>query len=113
MNRGKQRRIRRLDFDLAWQDDAACRGPITAGGIDWHRGELHTIFFPELADRDAATAAITLAKAICRSCCPVMHECRRYAIDAREPDGVWGGLDPQERRREARRNRRKDHHGDH
>lgn len=102
-------KIRRLDFDLAWQEDAACRGPVSAGGIDWRRGELHLIFFPELGDRDAATQAVTLAKAICRTC-PVMRECRTYAIDAREPDGVWGGLDPQERRREARRARRKDNH---
>lgn len=37
------------------------------------------------------------AKKICFSC-PVLGACREYAIDIREPHGVWGGLSEQERR---------------
>jgi WhiB family redox-sensing transcriptional regulator len=35
-------------------------------------------------------------KAVC-STCPVVDQCREYAIDAAEPYGVWGGLTPLER----------------
>ncbi len=31
------------------------------------------------------------AKLVCASC-PVLHACRTYALDMREPLGVWGGL---------------------
>jgi WhiB family redox-sensing transcriptional regulator len=36
------------------------------------------------------------AKAICAGC-PVKAECADYAIRAREPYGVWGGLTEEER----------------
>ncbi|MDF3310658.1 WhiB family transcriptional regulator [Rhodococcus sp. T2V] len=36
------------------------------------------------------------AKRIC-SGCPVLAECRQYAVDASEPHGIWGGLTPRER----------------
>nr|WP_277424633.1 WhiB family transcriptional regulator [Kocuria palustris] len=32
----------------------------------------------------------------CRSC-PARIACATYAVDAREPAGVWGGLTPKER----------------
>lgn len=67
-----------------WQDDAACRGADTA------------VFFP----RDEAGAAE--AKAICDTC-PVAQECLEWAIETRQPDGVWGGLTPTERHRLIRR----------
>ncbi len=37
-----------------------------------------------------APADIEEAKRICTSC-PVIEECFQYAIDYREPCGVWGG----------------------
>jgi WhiB family transcriptional regulator, redox-sensing transcriptional regulator len=37
------------------------------------------------------------AKQICWSC-PVLESCRRYALNAHEPYGIWGGLTPSERR---------------
>jgi WhiB family redox-sensing transcriptional regulator len=37
------------------------------------------------------------AKAICMRC-PVLEECRRHALAAREPYGVWGGMTEEERR---------------
>jgi len=36
------------------------------------------------------------AKAVCARC-PVIENCLRFALRAREPYGVWGGLSPEER----------------
>ena len=63
-----------------WREDAACRDLDTA------------IFFPET---DEATAA---AKAVCATC-PVREACLQFALVTRQDDGVWGGLDENERRR--------------
>lgn len=38
------------------------------------------------------------AKAVCARC-PVVNECRAYALREGETEGIWGGLTPQERRR--------------
>ncbi len=38
------------------------------------------------------------AKAVCAQC-PVRMECLEWAIDTRQPHGVWGGLDEHERER--------------
>ncbi len=46
-----------------------------------------------LSHRDRADRA----KAICQLC-PVLEQCRRHALAAREPYGVWGGLTEEERR---------------
>lgn len=48
-------------------------------------------FFP-LGD-DAATEA----RDICTAC-PVRGQCLAYAVTADESFGIWGGLDPQQRR---------------
>ena len=70
----------------AWQRRAACRGP-----------ESSLFFPPSLAetrsDRDAREAR---AKAICAEC-PVTTECLEYALEIREPLGIWGGLNEFER----------------
>lgn len=72
---------------LIWQERAACRGP------------LGSVFFPPLATERKVEklAREERAKAICRAC-PVLAECREYAISIREPHGVWGGMSEQERR---------------
>jgi WhiB family redox-sensing transcriptional regulator len=67
-----------------WRLDAACRDLDTA------------VFFPETDDETAA------AKAVCASC-PVREACLEFAIITRQDDGVWGGLDENERRRVRRR----------
>ena len=36
------------------------------------------------------------AKEFC-SQCPVIDQCAKYAIEANEMDGIWGGLAPKER----------------
>jgi WhiB family redox-sensing transcriptional regulator len=40
---------------------------------------------------------VTAAKAICAAC-RVLTECRDYALRTRQPFGVWGGLDEEQRR---------------
>lgn len=69
-----------------WQLHGACRGMDSAYFFhpDGERGATRQV----RADR---------AKAICRSC-PVIEECRRHAIAAREPYGIWGGMTEDERR---------------
>ncbi len=51
-------------------------------------------FFPTKED----LGAIVKAKAVC-STCPVSGECLTWAIETNQPDGVWGGHTPKERRR--------------
>lgn len=65
-----------------WQLAAACRG------------EESKAFFD-----DTSSANESAAKEICGRC-PVVAQCREYAIDAEEPYGIWGGLAPDERVRE-------------
>jgi hypothetical protein len=50
------------------------------------------LFFPE------SSANPNEAKRICSSC-PVQTECLTYAIEQNDPNGVWGGLGPRERKR--------------
>ncbi len=69
-----------------WQRDAACR-------------EVNsTVFFGPVGERGGVRREREQrAKAICADC-PVQLACRRHALDAAEPYGVWGGLTPEERR---------------
>lgn len=73
--------------EVLWQDRAACRGP------------NHGIFFPpsQLERRSEKRMREKRAKEICASC-PVLAECRHYAITIREQHGIWGGLTEGERR---------------
>ena len=77
---------RPVDDDWSWQLRGACRGARSAVFFhpDHERGQARR-------NRDAK------AKAVC-ACCPVIVECRRHAITAEEPYGVWGGQDETERR---------------
>ncbi|MFM7224049.1 MAG: WhiB family transcriptional regulator [Actinomycetota bacterium] len=70
--------------DTEWLDAAACRGATT------------DVFFP--TSESGKVAAVRICAA-----CPVREECLEYAIATRQPEGVWGGLDPVERRRLLRR----------
>lgn len=46
-------------------------------------------------------AAVTEAKALCAQC-PIRAACADHAIRRGEPDGIWGGLTPAERRARRR-----------
>lgn len=65
-----------------WQDRAACK-----------TADAEAIFFP-VSTTDVTIAA---AKEICRSC-PVIDACARFALERREPHGVWGGMSEKERK---------------
>jgi WhiB family redox-sensing transcriptional regulator len=38
-----------------------------------------------------------IAKSLCQTC-PIIDDCRKYALEEKEEFGIWGGLDPEERR---------------
>ena len=73
--------------DVLWQQRAACRGP------------NHDIFFPpsQMERRSEKRLRERRAKEICASC-PVLADCRTYALQIREQHGIWGGLTEGERR---------------
>jgi WhiB family redox-sensing transcriptional regulator len=75
--------LRQGDWD--WQMSAACRGSDTS-----------TFYHPENERGPSRTRRETRAKAVCAAC-PVIESCLRWALAAREPYGVWGGLSVEER----------------
>ena len=73
----------------AWQEHAACKG------MDSSR------FFPPERERASTAAArIAGAKKICADC-PVLVECRAFALRVREPYGVWVGSPSRTAKRSA------------
>jgi WhiB family redox-sensing transcriptional regulator len=81
--------IRRLPAPLAefwdWQLHAACR-----------TADPSVFFHPENERGPARSARERAAKSIC-STCPVITECREFALRTRETYGVWGGLSESDR----------------
>jgi WhiB family redox-sensing transcriptional regulator len=76
-----------LTEDGLWQRRAACRGPES------------TLFYAPTApearpDRELREQR---AKQICAEC-GVRPECLDYALQIREPHGIWGGYNELERR---------------
>jgi WhiB family redox-sensing transcriptional regulator len=69
---------------LEWSDRAAC---LSAEPEQ---------FFP-VGGAAASGWETAAAKQVCAGC-SVLMECRDYALTTRQPFGVWGGLDEQERR---------------
>lgn len=70
--------------DFIWQDDAEC-------SKKQHRAIAPKFFSSEPRERAEA-------KNLCYSC-PVRKECLKYALEAKELWGVWGGKDESEIRR--------------
>lgn len=70
---------------MSWMGKAACRGK---------DGELWFALPGTVGEREA--------RARCASC-PVRRECLDEALAEGMDHGIWGGLDPEERRVEARR----------
>jgi len=56
------------------------------------------LFFP-IGSGPIAEAQTAQAKAVCRACA-VTVECLRWAVDTGQVEGVWGGRDAAERRRD-------------
>lgn len=73
--------------DDEWRDRAACLGLPS------------DLFFP---DDSGSNSLAEGAKAVCVTC-PVLHECREWALEHERKYGVAGGMTPNERQREWRR----------
>lgn len=83
---------RQLDAEAVhWTDNAACRVP----------GTDPELFFP-VSETGMAHRQVTQAKAVCGRC-PVAEQCLEWAVRTGEPEGIWGGTTPGERRRLRRR----------
>lgn len=84
-------RLRRHDAEATqqawdWQLAARCRGMPSQ------------VFFAADGERGGRLLEFEhRAKRICRSC-PVLLQCRSYAVEAEEPYGIWGATTPKERR---------------
>ena len=48
-----------------------------------------------------ADAAVARAKAVCAGC-SVAVDCLEFAVETNQPDGIWGGMTVNERRRVRR-----------
>jgi WhiB family redox-sensing transcriptional regulator len=76
-----------------WRHQAACRD------------EDPELFFA-IGESGPALLQVEEAKAVCRRC-PVMQECRQWALETGQEHGVSGGLSEGERRRLKRQRARK------
>ncbi|MFD0855856.1 WhiB family transcriptional regulator [Actinomadura adrarensis] len=68
-----------------WAESASCRS------VD------PDLFFP-VGGESSYSAHIVQIRQICAAC-PVASPCLEWALSTAEPDGVWGGKTPDERRR--------------
>ena len=75
------------DATWEWQENGACREADTA-----------LFFHPQNERGLSRVRRDRAAKSVCGRC-DVRLECADYAIRAREPYGVWGGLTEEERER--------------
>lgn len=68
-----------------WQYDGACRTV-----------DPETFFSPDAERGPRRSARESAAKSLC-AVCPVVEECLQHALSVKEPYGVWGGLNANER----------------
>ncbi len=73
------------DAQWFWQDHAACR-----------EADPLLFFHPQNERGSSRIRRDREAKLVCAAC-PVRMECADYAVRAREPYGVWGGLSEEDR----------------
>ena len=78
-----------------WQYDGLCR-----------EMDTELFFHPEGERGGTRRRRAEAAKAICMQC-PVLDQCREYALASHEPYGVWGGMSEEERRDYISRHRLK------
>lgn len=73
--------------EVLWQTKAACRGPHAA------------VFYPppQFERKEDKLQREGRAKQICQTCA-VRQPCLEYALQIREPHGIWGGLSEAERK---------------
>ncbi|MGX7681002.1 WhiB family transcriptional regulator [Jatrophihabitans sp. DSM 45814] len=71
--------------DWEWQTGGACRGL-----------DSSTFFHPENERGPSKMRRERQAKEVCARC-PVTQRCLQWALETREPYGVWGGRTTEER----------------
>lgn len=74
-----------------WQERGACR--VLPSEMFFH---------PDGERGKARRARAERAKQVCARC-PVLQACREHSLAIREPFGVWGGMDEEERSRQLAR----------
>lgn len=74
-----------IDVQWFWQEHGSCR-----------EADPTLFFHPQNERGSSRNRRDRTAKRICAGC-PVRMECADYAVRAREPYGVWGGLSEEER----------------
>ena len=74
-----------VDAVWDWQEHGECRS-----------ADPTLFFHPQNERGSSRRSRDRAAKAVCAAC-PVRVECADYAIRAREPYGVWGGMTEEER----------------
>jgi WhiB family redox-sensing transcriptional regulator len=72
-----------------WTDRSYCGQLVAAGIAD------PDAWYPTSLEHDGDE--VKAARRLCAHC-DVWQECRDYALDRDEREGVWGGLTPRERR---------------
>lgn len=82
-----------------WRHRAACRDRDT------------NYWFPE--KRGANNPATVMAVSICKTKCPVIEQCLKWAMDKPELHGIWGGKTAEERRGMRRQRTSRINHGTH
>ena len=83
-----------IEENWEWQINGACR-----------RYDPEQFYHPEGERGFARRERARVAKGICAQC-PVIEKCREYALYAREPYGIWGGLTEEDREAIYSNNRR-------
>ncbi|WP_081792586.1 WhiB family transcriptional regulator [Rhodococcus wratislaviensis] len=92
--------VRPLTSDVVYLDGRNWRAKAACGAAK------PSAFFSPDGERGAARARREArARRICQTC-PVLAECREYALAAAEPFGTWGGMTEADRRQYARLMRR-------
>lgn len=108
--KGAERRARRAAIanNTAWMARGACAPPEHFNNEQ--RRRWNRVWFP-IDDRAAIGGSTSYqydkAREYCEQC-PVRTDCLNYANNTREPNGMWGGHTPAERRQIRRAQRRKD-----
>jgi WhiB family transcriptional regulator, redox-sensing transcriptional regulator len=83
---------------------------VTRSGLgDWWslaacRAADPELFFP-VSGVGHGACEVSRAKAICARCA-IRQRCLEYALETRQPDGIWGGASEAERRQIVARRRR-------
>ncbi len=81
-----------MSSEVSWRLLAQCRD----------EAAVHFFAPSHFERKDEKDRRETSARALCRVC-PVREQCLDYALSAREPHGIWGGLNELERSRLLRR----------